>query len=755
MHTVMRTIYVCITYRVMGAMWDVVGSIALAHSGGVERILFFNNTLFTSGGDGRIRRWTWPNLSAMGMYQGHSGSVTALTVTSDGVLLSGSSDNSIRSWNIETYQQTSTQFLGGHGGTVSGVHFDDATKIMYSCGSDNKVMAWNPYTGAKLRTYTMHTNWVWTVVTDPSGASIYTGSTDMTLDKTDAVSSNTQFSLNPGYGVIRRLEVYQNVLYVVTGDGYAASWDATTGAFKRVLYRSLASLYGIAISGNSVFVAGTDKIIKQYSHQTGQELPSRASAHLDDIWYLAITSNRLASGSRDGSVKIWDIDLILSSSSTTRSSTTSSFSRSSYRSSNTQSSTMSFTTPSTTTTLSEAAFNLGGYAAEKIEPSSASLPTSRLDSTNSDSPNFLTTISPGAIAAGGVFAGSMFLGVVGYLLIKVRRDRSKSNLANKKSRGKSRAKSGEDVVDSQTALASSRNHIDQTVHISVPTVVETQISGGSTTHFSNATTMTEVVTVHELSIPAFLEFSFYRDFKRGEVLSAGGSGSIYLGYPIHPDLIRRCGTGQKLVVKSLAVNSHPMNPRVMKSFYQEISLMWKYRDQPYFARVYGFSSNPPCILLKYYDRGDLLDYIEGFKNTDFTYSKKRVIILLKQVSQAVAFMHKDDIAHCDIKPQNILLELNQGTGFLTGVLTDFGLARVISRNALQVEGFPVSDLRGGSVVYSAPEVLTRFREGRDEKDPAIWRAGDAYALSVTLMEMLTRQDAWFHNGSITKTKSQY
>ena len=79
------------------------------------------------------------------------------------------------------------------------------------------------------------------------------------------------------------------------------------------------------------------------------------------------------------------------------------------------------------------------------------------------------------------------------------------------------------------------------------------------------------------------------------------------------------------------------------------------------------------------------------------------------------------------------------------IVTDFGITRVIAgADAVVVAGFELSDLNGASCAYAAPEVFHRFRSKKlaSNIDGEIMKAGDIYALAITIFEMLTRQEVW-------------
>ena len=94
-----------------------------------------------------------------------------------------------------------------------------------------------------------------------------------------------------------------------------------------------------------------------------------------------------------------------------------------------------------------------------------------------------------------------------------------------------------------------------------------------------------------------------------------------------------------------------------------------------------------------------------------------------QVAEALAAAHRLGIVHRDVKPANILLADQEGTG-VHARLADFGIARTSDATGTLTG----AGLVMGSAPYIAPELL----EGR----PAGAR-GDIYAFGVTLFQMLT------------------
>jgi serine/threonine protein kinase/WD40 repeat protein len=107
------------------------------------------------------------------------------------------------------------------------------------------------------------------------------------------------------------------------------------------------------------------------------------------------------------------------------------------------------------------------------------------------------------------------------------------------------------------------------------------------------------------------------------------------------------------------------------------------------------------------------------KKTTYWESVARIGV---QVAGALAYAHKQGVLHRDIKPGNLLLDLD-GTVWVT----DFGLAKADDSDNLTHTGDLLGTLR-----YMPPEAF----EGKSDA------RGDVYALGLTLYELLARRPAF-------------
>jgi serine/threonine protein kinase len=196
-----------------------------------------------------------------------------------------------------------------------------------------------------------------------------------------------------------------------------------------------------------------------------------------------------------------------------------------------------------------------------------------------------------------------------------------------------------------------------------------------------------------------------------------------------------------MVAKVVGANISVMQRWEANVFTQELSLIWKFQTHKNVVKLYAWSDQPVALLLRNYTCGDLRRLLKhGSERLD--YNKTNIISIMLQIASAVAFMHNEQVAHCDLKPANILLELDPQTFTIIAVLTDFGIARILDESAIKVEAFELPNTLGMSSTYASPEAIIRFRLALREDNPLLFKSSDAFSLGITLCEMLVRGDAW-------------
>ncbi|KAL3871725.1 hypothetical protein ACJMK2_039710 [Sinanodonta woodiana] len=117
------------------------------------------------------------------------------------------------------------------------------------------------------------------------------------------------------------------------------------------------------------------------------------------------------------------------------------------------------------------------------------------------------------------------------------------------------------------------------------------------------------------------------------------------------------------------------------------------------------SKNSVYIVMELAQGGDLLDKI----TEEGPLSKEEAQKIFKQIVEAVEYMHRQNMAHRDLKLENILLDSECKVK-----VTDFGFSKTVQKNEL-------SNTFCGSAVYTAPEILKG--EAYDAFKADVWSLG--------------------------------
>ena len=176
-------------------------------------------------------------------------------------------------------------------------------------------------------------------------------------------------------------------------------------------------------------------------------------------------------------------------------------------------------------------------------------------------------------------------------------------------------------------------------------------------------------------------------------------------------LAQDCSTQKLVALKELDSRNFPT-----RRFLRELNFLVTLQH-PNIVGCWGIEHNQNFryLVMDYYPGGTLRDLMEA---GNLSLGEKLKII--SDILQGLDYAHSKGIIHCDIKPENILLQHSE-TGY-TASLADFGIARFY-REAED----PSASGCTGSPAYMAPE---RFY-GKYSY------SGDLYGVGVILFELLS------------------
>lgn len=150
----------------------------------------------------------------------------------------------------------------------------------------------------------------------------------------------------------------------------------------------------------------------------------------------------------------------------------------------------------------------------------------------------------------------------------------------------------------------------------------------------------------------------------------------------------------------------------LRMFKHEVKLMLSLGQHPFIVELLEqgvYKDNTLCIIMEFCAEGDLFSLMDRLGKHRFADSTRKAVIM--QVTEALKFIHADNIIHNDIKLENILVKsYDARSGSIHCKLGDFGLASV---------GL-VSHTVGGTVNYMAPEYC---KHGYRMASSDIWALG--------------------------------
>lgn len=194
--------------------------------------------------------------------------VLSVAFSPDGsALAAGGADNAIRVFEMPSGQlRFKTE---QHADWVLGVAFHPETNLLVSASRDKTARVLDALTGELEATYQGHSDWVFAAVFSEDGKRAYSAGRD------------------------KKIHVWE------IKEGKKSSETAAE-----------AEIYRLVSEGKELFACGTDKVVRHFKADDKVELLRALSGHEDAVYALAFhaRSRRLASGSHDGEIRIWNAD---------------------------------------------------------------------------------------------------------------------------------------------------------------------------------------------------------------------------------------------------------------------------------------------------------------------------------------------------------------------------------------------------------------------------------------------------------------
>ncbi|KAK6731785.1 hypothetical protein RB195_007940 [Necator americanus] len=199
-----------------------------------------------------------------------------------------------------------------------------------------------------------------------------------------------------------------------------------------------------------------------------------------------------------------------------------------------------------------------------------------------------------------------------------------------------------------------------------------------------------------------LEFAELYQVLSEKVLGSGQFGTVYNAIQRH--------TGVEVAVKVISKERFSKKSNGVESMRAEVAILQRVCHSGIVRLEFMCETKDKIFVVMEKMNGDMLEMI--LSQAAGRLDERATRFLLVQILSALKYLHKQGIAHCDLKPENVLLsEMN--TNFPQTKICDFGYARFI----------PESQFRKtivGTPAYLPPEVL--LRQGYN-KSLDMWSVG--------------------------------
>eukprot|EP00457_Paulinella_chromatophora_P006099 gb/GEZN01006117.1/.p1 GENE.gb/GEZN01006117.1/~~gb/GEZN01006117.1/.p1 ORF type:complete len:449 (+),score=50.39 gb/GEZN01006117.1/:240-1586(+) len=240
--------------------------------------------IVTASEDATIKVWD----SESGEYQrtlkGHQDTIQDLAFNPSGSLLAScSADLSIKLWDFEVESLDCVKTLQGHDHNVSSVVFTPNGSHLLSSSRDKRIKKWDVQTGFCVQTISGHDGWVRRVVVSPDGTQIASCSNDKTIRTWDLKTGRA----------IHELKEHDHVIETIC---YSTA-QADVIILKHLVDDKTRREH-IARAKSRISNGGTST----------SELDDDEAGNGQTNGVLGGGGEFLLSGSRDRTIKIWDLD---------------------------------------------------------------------------------------------------------------------------------------------------------------------------------------------------------------------------------------------------------------------------------------------------------------------------------------------------------------------------------------------------------------------------------------------------------------
>ena len=294
---------------------------------------FINDIKFSPDGSRIVvasssRIWIYDLITykELNLLRGDTYHANSICFSPDGNTIASGSSGTVRLWSATTGKLLKT--LTGHKSYVESVCFSPNGALIASGSWDDTVRLWSATTGKLLKTLTGHTANVESVCFSPDGETIASGDWKGTVRLWSANTGKllkTLISVKPDTkNRVLSVCFSPNGKTIASGsyNGTVCLWSADTGKLLKVLTERKIPVTSVCFSpdgtiiasgSSSILIKEEDQIVRLWSANTGKLLKT-LTGHAANVESVCFSPDGtiLASGDWDGTIFLWDMQLIKS-----------------------------------------------------------------------------------------------------------------------------------------------------------------------------------------------------------------------------------------------------------------------------------------------------------------------------------------------------------------------------------------------------------------------------------------------------------
>ena len=226
------------------------------------------------------------------------------------------------------------------------------------------------------------------------------------------------------------------------------------------------------------------------------------------------------------------------------------------------------------------------------------------------------------------------------------------------------------------------------------------------------------------------------DFTLITLLGKGVFGEVYL--------TSKKGSSIKYATKKLDKEKYSKNSKAKKYLDNEIDIL-KAIDHPNIVKLIDIQETlQHCfIVTEFCNGGSLSDCLEKYQQKHKkAFPEEIVQYLMRQIMDAICYLHDKKILHRDLKSDNILINYDDENDRIknniikgTVKIIDFGFARYLKKEELAYSAL-------GSPINMDPGILKKLNKLSDYKDYGYDEKADIWSLGTICYELLVGKNAY-------------